>query len=546
MNANKGSLLAILLCILFYVLYSQYLSQKYPPTERRTTTDASSPVKPPQTADAGKENSAVLREEEQNNYRELPPAQQLFENDEVSYRYDQKVGGFSSIELHGYRESAAPDSPTVNLVTNPLLIQGTVEPTNFNSRGYLQARREGRTLIVWHKQDDWLITHEFGFPDQGYGLDINIKFKNITDRNRELTAAVLFAEKVIYGDEPSSLIPVIPLERTQIVTQIVDETDWHDLQKYCTDTEESLHHRNSQIDIMGLDRHYFLSVLIPMLANANFRAEPFTQSRDSCSIVLLAHRKQGLVSPHEQLSIPMRGYFGPKVLEELTAYDPKLKNTLDLGWSSAISFPLLAIIKWLYNFVGNYGVAIILLTILIKILFYPLTRQSAISMHRMKILQPQMNSIREKYKGDSRNQQQELMKFMVANKVNPMKGCIPILPQIPVFFAFYRVLSTSIELRHAPFFGWVMDLSAKDPYYITPLLLGVCMFAQQKLTPMTGTDKNQQRIMMMMPIIFTVMMLSLPSGMVIYMLTNTVVSVMQQQWLNRKFAKQTDFGAIKK
>lgn len=545
MNANKGSLLAILLCILFYVLYSQYLSRKYPTPERIPTPDVPPPTQLPRIADT-EESPAVLREKESSSYRELPPAQQLFRNNEVSYQYDQKVGGFTSIELHGYRESAAPESPAVNLITHQLLIQGTTNPTNFTGRGYLQARREGRTLIVWLEQDNWLITHEFGFPDRGYGLDINIKFKNLSPRARELTAAVLFAEKVAYGDEPSSFIPVIPVERTQIVTRIVNKTDWHDLKEYCTDADESLHSRNSQLDIIGLDRHYFLSVLIPTLANINFRAEPFSQNRDSCGIALLAHRKQGLISPREQLSIPMRGYFGPKVLEELTTYDPKLKDTLDLGWSSVISLPLLAIIKWLYKFVGNYGIAIIILTILIKILFYPLTRQSAVSMHRMKVLQPQMNSIREKHKGDPRTQQQKLMKFMVANKVNPMKGCIPILPQIPVFFAFYRVLSTSIELRHAPFFGWVMDLSAKDPYYITPLLLGVCMFVQQKLTPMTGADKNQQRIMMMMPIVFTVMMLSLPSGMVIYMLTNTVVSVMQQQWLNKRFAKQTDLGVIKK
>ena len=131
------------------------------------------------------------------------------------------------------------------------------------------------------------------------------------------------------------------------------------------------------------------------------------------------------------------------------------------------------------------------------------------------------------------------MAFMSKNKVNPAKGCLPILPQIPVFIAFYNVLSQAIELRQAPFIGWITDLSIADPYYISPLLLGVGMFVQQKLTPNPGMDKTQARVMMMMPLIFTVMMLSMPAGMVIYMLTNTIISIGQQQWLNRKLDKIT-------
>lgn len=187
-----------------------------------------------------------------------------------------------------------------------------------------------------------------------------------------------------------------------------------------------------------------------------------------------------------------------------------------------------------FDLVSNWGVAIILFTILLKLLFYPLTRAAAVSMHKMKKLQPEMTKLREKYQDDPRMQQQELMRFMSQNKVNPMKGCLPILPQIPVFFAFYRVLSTSLDLRHAPFFGWIQDLSASDPYYVTPLLMGLAMFLQQKLTPTAGMEKAQERVMMMLPLIFTLMMLTLPSGMVLYMLTNTVVSILQQQWLNHK------------
>ena len=555
MNIDRGSLLAILLCILFYIIYSQYLSSKYPPQPRRVPTDAQQDAgnvhQPRDEATREQSIAAASKAEQPRDYQTLSVEQQTFSNDEIVWRFDPRIGGFTSISLRQYRQGVAPDAAQVDLVSEPLFIQGIVgkQPsrsapgTAFDrslaprkGRGYLQARREGRTLLAWYEQDGWRITHEFGFPERGYGLDMLVRFKNITAQNRELNAGLLFVQRVDYGEQTSSFIPVIPLERTQIIAKLRNEVDWHDLQGYCDDVDEELRTSNSQLDLLGLDRHYFLGVLLTDMARANFIAEPLTRERNACDIALLAWQKQGLVGAQQQVLLPLRGYFGPKALEDMESYDQRLGGTLDFGWFGVISLPLLATVKWLYKFVGNYGIAIILLTIFIKLLFYPLTRSSVRSMQGMKKLQPQMTAIRARHKDDPKRQQQELMKFMSTNKVNPMKGCLPILPQIPVFFAFYRVLSTSIELRHAPFFAWITDLSAKDPYYVTPLLLGVCMFAQQKLTPMTGMDKNQQKIMMLMPVVFTLMMLSLPSGMVIYMLANTVVSIMQQQWLNRKFA----------
>jgi YidC/Oxa1 family membrane protein insertase len=190
----------------------------------------------------------------------------------------------------------------------------------------------------------------------------------------------------------------------------------------------------------------------------------------------------------------------------------------------------------LYKLTQNFGFAVIILTAVLKVAFYPLTRAAAVSMKRMQKLQPEMQRIREKHQAEPQKQQQELMKFMATNKVNPAKGCLPILPQIPVFIAFYNVLSQAIELRHAHFALWIKDLSVADPFYILPLFLGVLMFAQQKLTPNPGMDKAQARVLMMMPVIFTVMMLSLPAGMVIYMITNTLISIAQQQWLNKRLA----------
>ena len=246
------------------------------------------------------------------------------------------------------------------------------------------------------------------------------------------------------------------------------------------------------------------------------------------------HLQQGSINPQDSISMSFKTWFGPKVADLLEAYEPRLSETQDLGMFSVISKPLFLVMKSIESALGNWGLAIIVLTLLIKLIFYPLTKQAAIAQNRMKKLQPEMNKIKEKFKDDQRRQQQEIMRFMGTHKVNPAKGCLPILPQIPVFIAFYRLLSTSIELRQAPFYGWISDLSVADPYFITPIFLGLTMLVQQKLMPTTGLDKTQERIMMMLPLVFSIMMLTLPAGMVLYMLTNTVVSIAQQQWLNKR------------
>ena len=539
---NRKSLLAILVCIVFYMFYSQYLAKKYPPPPKNT--------QPQQEKNPSKQNSTIAQTDsnedpfaapKQAEYQKLNKEQLYFSNPEVSFQYNQEIGGFSSIKLHNYRLTADPDSELIELTPNTLQINSTIG-NDTGAGKYVNAQRTGRTLLVWYKKDGWLISQEFGFPQRGYGLDILFTFKNIAGKDKELDTAISLTERIDYALK-SSFLPGLPTNRPTILRQVLGETDWEDLQEYCTDGEEDDDPRlvNSSIEIMGFDRHYFLSAfLLDDMRNADYKALVLAREQGDCEIRLTANQRQGLMSPQEEVRIVARAYFGPKLLGELEEFDPRLGKTLDLGWFSLISHALLRAIKWLYGFVGNYGLAIILLTIFIKILFYPLTRQSAISMHKMKKLQPQMNEIRSRYKGNPREQQMRLMQFMREHKVNPMKGCLPFLPQIPVFFAFYRVLSASVELRHAPFFGWIIDLSAKDPYYVAPVLMGFSIFLQQKLTPMTGMDKSQQRIMLMMPVIFSVMMLSMPAGVVVYVLTQTIVSVSQQQWITRRLSKETE------
>ena len=200
-----------------------------------------------------------------------------------------------------------------------------------------------------------------------------------------------------------------------------------------------------------------------------------------------------------------------------------------------LSIALLFFIKFLHQYISNYGVAIILLTIMIKLIFWPLGNISYRSMKEMQKLQPKIEELKEKYKNDKNKIGQETMALYRSHKVNPMSGCLPILIQIPVFIGLYNTLLYAIELRHSPFFWWIQDLSAKDPYYITPIIMGATQFIQQKMTPTVG-DPMQAKIMLLMPIVFTFIFLNFPAGLVIYWLLNNVLSIGQQVYINRKLS----------
>jgi YidC/Oxa1 family membrane protein insertase len=257
----------------------------------------------------------------------------------------------------------------------------------------------------------------------------------------------------------------------------------------------------------------------------------------------------GPVLPGTQRTYKYRAYFGPKSLESLSAAGASLSKVLDFGFFDIIAKPLLHVMNFIYRYIPNYGVAIIIITILVKILFWPLSNKSYQSMSQMKKLQPKMAEIRAKYKNDKKMMNQEIMALYKLYKVNPLGGCLPMVLQIPVFFAFYKMLYQSIELRHAPFWLWVTDLSAPDrlfnfdfsiplmtPPYGIPVLtiiMGASMFLQQKMSPPPG-DPTQAKMMMFMPIFFTFIFINFPSGLVLYWLVNNILSMGQQYYVTKK------------
>ena len=230
------------------------------------------------------------------------------------------------------------------------------------------------------------------------------------------------------------------------------------------------------------------------------------------------------------------GYAGPKEFKTLQALDPQLTNIIEYGWFTFIAKPMFTMMEWIYSYVGNWGWTIVLVTILVKIILFPLSHKGMVSMNRLKELAPKIKALQEKYKDDKQKASMHMMELYKKEGANPMGGCLPILLQIPVFFAIYRVLLNAIELKGSEWIFWIEDLSVMDPYFILPILMGITMYVQQKITPTQIQDEMQQKIFQFLPVIFTVFFLWFPAGLTLYWFINNLFTVGQQYYVNRLFA----------
>ncbi|MEF3191506.1 MAG: membrane protein insertase YidC [Campylobacterales bacterium] len=232
------------------------------------------------------------------------------------------------------------------------------------------------------------------------------------------------------------------------------------------------------------------------------------------------------------------GYIGPKEVARVAAIDPKLTDIVEYGFFTFIAKPIFAGLAWIEREVGNWGWAIVVMTIIIRLVLFPLTYRGMVSMSKIKELAPKLQEIREKYKGDPQKLNIHVMELYQKHKVNPLGGCLPILLQIPIFFAIYRVLLNAIELKGAPWIFWIDDLSAMDPYFILPILMGLTMYIQQKITPTSFTDPMQEKVFMWLPVIFTFFFVTFPAGLTLYWFVNNLFSIVQQYGINKMMERQ--------
>ncbi|WP_339665335.1 membrane protein insertase YidC [uncultured Pseudomonas sp.] len=280
-------------------------------------------------------------------------------------------------------------------------------------------------------------------------------------------------------------------------------------------------------------QHYFVSAWIP---DANTQ-HTFSTLKDSQGNYIVRFTSPSVsVGPGEQTTIKSQFYAGPKIQDDLKAISPGLDLTIDYGFLWWIAQPLFVVLSFIHSFVGNWGWSIILLTCLIKLIFFPLSATSYRSMANMRRVAPKLQALREQHGDDRQKMSQGMMELYKKEKINPLGGCLPILVQMPVFISLYWVLMESVEIRQAEWLGWITDLSLKDPYFILPIIMGATMFLQQQLNP-TPPDPMQAKVMKMLPIVFTFFFLWFPAGLVLYWVVNNCLSIAQQWYITRQIEK---------
>jgi YidC/Oxa1 family membrane protein insertase len=441
-------------------------------------------------------------------------------------------GSLKSFTLKNFRENNTPSSPNVTLlaIADPSLLPFTTRGVGFalspqavysSSTALLRVVSGEKKQLVFTYVDaqGFVVRKTYHFDGSEFGILLETQLINNSATNlsgafqQVITAPFEVAQKDgRYETYGSSLYSDNGLH-TESPKNLVSSS-----KKYEKDVQWA-----------GINDKYFLSALIAV----NNSIASVEVKKNSAGFIESAVTTPGFsVAPGQAVTVSHKLFIGPKEIDILKSQGSSLEQSLDLGWFSVIAKPMLYSLKFFYRYVSNYGIAIIIITVILKIIFFPLTHKSYKSMKSMSKIQPMMAALREKHKNDKDAMNRAVMELYRDHKVNPLGGCLPMVVQIPVFFALYKALMYSIELRHAPFMFWITDLSDKDPYYVTPVIMGVTMFIQQKMTP-SNMDAMQQKIMLGLPVIFTFMFLNFPSGLVLYWLVNNVLTICQQMYINK-------------
>ncbi len=435
-------------------------------------------------------------------------------------KYTEDIKSKKNIQLVNTPEDGLPFE--IYLASNPQLAIIPFTTKDISKTELNLSSNEKTDIILIGQTDQFLVEKKFKFKGDSYFIDLDVYIKNLSSQT--ITDRLLVRGVFSPFSKGSSYVFTGPF--------------------YYTDHLQEVEIKNNLTEYMGPLKYlgymdvYFLVGVIPQY-NGTFRAT-FRKFGDTAKREFIFWSEEFTLNPNEGRSFSFKLYMGPKRAEDLAKEYPLLAKSLYFGIFDFIAKPLLYLLKFFNNYVHNYGWSIVIVTILIRILFYPLNHMSYKSMKKMQELQPVFQKLREKYKDDPQTLQKELMNLYRTHKINPFSGCLPILIQIPVFIAFYKVLLMAIELRHAPFILWINDLSAPERLYLgsfeipwlggIPLLtvlMGASMFIQQKLTP-TTLDPTQEKIMLILPIVFTILFINFPSGLVLYWFVNNLLSIVQQ------------------
>jgi YidC/Oxa1 family membrane protein insertase len=510
---DKKTLIAIALTMVVWIGWQSYMQKKYPPAKK--TAEVAETAKAARTEETKKTDFSQAPAPAEEKPAE---AETLVEVDSVAWSFKISSHGMGLRDIRLKRYMDAEDQPIrigaeldgrLPLETNLI---GRTQALNFDIEKVSDTHFVGRARL-----GELEITKTLTLEPGRFLIDSEVAVEGQSDQFMGL--ATYLVSPLIESKGGSFLSP-------QVETQ--------DVYLYSSETSERLHLKHDEAQTLDLKNatvaaigtHYFTQALVDrsdVLPEVKARTNPATRT-------VLASVNHQVLNRSAEMKISYSAFLGPKNLTILKSVDENLAGIVNFGFFSALGRPILKTLKWFHSLTGNWGVAIILLTLLVRFLVLPFNVMSFRSMKAMQMIQPQIQALKERHKKDPNRLNQEMLALFKTHRVNPVGGCLPVLLQIPIFFALYQVLGQSVELYQAPFMLWIHDLSQKDPYFVLPVLMGITMFVQQKVTP-TTMDPAQAKIMMFMPLIFSVFMLALPSGLTLYIFVSALFGILQQLYL---------------
>lgn len=448
--------------------------------------------------------------------------------------FNSSGGVLEHFVLKEFKQTIDPDAPSIDLITPRSLAKGPMGITWNRIPTWIEGdwSFDGEDINIGSNEQQSLT-----FTGRVGGIDIvrTMTFTADSYEIKEDIEVINTTESQVVG-ELSNILATPAFSDDRYNPTRVSYFD-HDGLSHEKDKQlrEGFVHQNG-LKWSGVGNHYFLLAFVPQTSQDSILRADLENEIYRISIA-----ENIYIDPGMARAMANTYYIGPKDRDYLIDAPAELHRAIYYGWFNVVSKPLIISLNYFHSHTGNYGIAILLLTLVIKIVFWPLAQKSYKSMNQLKKLQPMMAKIREKYKEDRTKMNEEMMRLYKTYKVNPAGGCLPILVQIPVFIALYQGLMGAVELRHATFIQylpftdivWLADLSARDPFYITPLVMGATMFLQQKMAPPPG-DPLQAKIMLFLPLVFIFIFITFPSGLVLYWLTNNVLSIGQQWWCLRQ------------
>ncbi len=501
----------------FWLAWSYYMDVKYPHKDvpvQATTESPNVQTQAPATMSESAQSNPVAVKKDPSEKGAAGAAESFtnYSSDELAFQISSFGMGLKNIDVKKYK--SREEQPIVLGRVNTDLPFSTYTLANNKPVEFKITQVDANSFQGIAQVGTAEITKTIKIHPETYSMDVEVDAKNLGE---EFKGLVTYVSDLLIDQKRSGFLAP-PIEKQEVYFLHDDKQT-----RQALSSEKAFSVDEKNISLLSLDIHYF-ALAIAENSEVSPSVKVSIPEKADVATGALIYAKSALSN---QMKIHYTAFAGPKSFDILSKVDQRLGSVVDYGTFAVIARPLLTVMNFFYHLVHNYGLAIILLTLLVRALVMPFNIYSFKSMKVMQKLQPEMKALREKYKDDPVQQNAKVMELMKTNKANPLGGCLPMLLQLPVFFALYQTLGQSIELYREPFIFWIHDLSYRDPFYVLPVLMGITMFIQQKITP-SNMDPQQAKIMAFMPIMFTFFMVSLPSGLTLYIFISTLFGITQQ------------------